>query len=72
MEAAQVRLSLHLSKCHIVGNPMHWLNYVLFCFLCVSGIFPSEYPETNRVSLFERWKMYGDPVEQKQMPVLSI
>ena len=46
--------------------------YVLFCFLCVSGIFPPEYPETNIVSLFERWKMYGDPVKQKQMPVLSI
>ena len=25
-EAAQARLSLHLSKCHIVGNHMSWLN----------------------------------------------
>ena len=25
-EAAQARLSLHLSKCHIVGNYMSWLN----------------------------------------------
>ena len=25
MEAAQARLSLHLSKCHIVGNHMSWL-----------------------------------------------
>ena len=24
-EAAQARLSLHLSKCHIVGNHMSWL-----------------------------------------------
>ena len=24
MEAAQVRLSLHLSKCHIDGNHMLW------------------------------------------------
>ena len=24
--AAQARLSLHLSKCHIVGNHMSWLN----------------------------------------------
>ena len=23
------RLSLHLSKCHIVGNHMSWLNYVI-------------------------------------------
>ena len=21
-------MSLHMSKCHIVGNLMHWLNYV--------------------------------------------
>ena len=25
MEAVQARLSLHLSKCHIVGNHMSWL-----------------------------------------------
>ena len=25
MEAAQARLNLHLSKCHIVGNHMPWL-----------------------------------------------
>ena len=25
MEAAQAHLSLHLSKCQIVGNHMHWL-----------------------------------------------
>ena len=24
--AAQARPSLHMSKCHIVGNLMHWLN----------------------------------------------
>ena len=28
--AAQARLSLHLSKCHIVGNHMSRLIYVLF------------------------------------------
>ena len=27
-ETAQARLSLHLSKCHIVGNHMSRLNYV--------------------------------------------
>ena len=27
MEVAQARLSLHLSKCHIVGNHMSWLIY---------------------------------------------
>ena len=29
MEAAQARLSLHLSKCHIVGNHMSRLNYIM-------------------------------------------
>ena len=24
--AAQARQSLHMSKCHIVGNLMHWLK----------------------------------------------
>ena len=28
-EAAQVRPSLHMSKCHIVGNLMDWLIYYL-------------------------------------------
>ena len=28
MDAAQACLSLHLSKCHIVGNHVSWLNYV--------------------------------------------
>ena len=28
MEAAQARLSLHLSKCHIVGNHMSRLNFI--------------------------------------------
>ena len=28
-EATVGRLSLHMSKCHIVGNLMHWLNYFL-------------------------------------------
>ena len=65
VESALVKMS-YCWKSHTAAH------YVLFCFLCVAGIFPSEYPETNRVSLFERWKMYGDPVKQKQMPVLSI
>ena len=26
-EAAEVRPSLHLSKCHIVGNHMSWLKF---------------------------------------------
>ena len=28
-EAAQVHLSKHWSKCHIVGNHMSWLNYYI-------------------------------------------
>ena len=27
-EAAQARLSPHLSKCHIVGNHTSWLNHI--------------------------------------------
>ena len=30
-EAAQARLSLYLSKCHIVGNHMSQLNYIDTC-----------------------------------------
>ena len=30
----QARLSLHMSKCHIVGNLMHWLNFVSFYSVC--------------------------------------
>ena len=26
--AAEARPSLHMSKCHIVGNLMHWLIYI--------------------------------------------
>ena len=26
-EAAEAHLSLHMSKCHLVGNLIHWLNY---------------------------------------------
>ena len=28
---AEARMSLHMSKCHIVGNLMHWLNYNNTC-----------------------------------------
>ena len=28
MTAAQARMSLHMSKCHIVGNLMHWLIWL--------------------------------------------
>ena len=33
-EAAQARLCLHLAKCHIVGNHMSLLNFVLLHY-CV-------------------------------------
>ena len=36
-EAAQARLSLHLSKCHIVGNHMSRLNYVDICTCIICG-----------------------------------
>ena len=32
--AAQARLSLHLSKCHVVGNHMRWLIFNLIIRLC--------------------------------------
>ena len=32
-EAAQARLSIHLSNCHIVGNHMSGLISVYLCFL---------------------------------------
>ena len=28
-EAAEARLSRHLSKCHIVGTHMHWLKFII-------------------------------------------
>ena len=34
-EAAEARMSLHLSKHHIVGNHMSWLNYVQNTLKCV-------------------------------------
>ena len=33
--AAEARLSLHMSKCHIFGNLMHWLLLSYLCFLDV-------------------------------------
>ena len=41
--SAEVRPSLHMSKCHIFGNHMHWLNFNCCHFLhcvgaCVSSI----------------------------------
>ena len=36
-EPAQARQSLHMSKCHIVGNLIHWLISKLA--LCESSIF---------------------------------
>ena len=34
-EAAQARLSLHLSKCHIVGNHVSWLNLLFLpVYIC--------------------------------------
>ena len=37
-EAAQARQSLHMSKCHIVGNLMHWL-------ICIDCLSPMLYTE---------------------------
>ena len=36
-EAAQARLSLHLSKCHIVGNHMSRLNFHLYSISLLSN-----------------------------------
>ena len=37
-EAAQSRLSLHLSKCHSVGNHMSWFIYTAFLKACLIHI----------------------------------
>ena len=36
----QARLSLHMSKCHIVGNLMHWLIICLSLIVCSTLIRP--------------------------------
>ena len=43
-KATQARLSLHLSKCHIVGNHMSWLNYksVITLVMCEMHILNSK------------------------------
>ena len=38
-EAAQAGSSLHLSKYHIVGNHMSWLNCLILCLLGNSADF---------------------------------
>ena len=48
MEAAQARLSQHLSNCHIVGNHMSWLKYlleeyILFSNKWVISLFSEQY-----------------------------
>ena len=35
-KAAEACPSLHMSKCHIVGNLMHWLNCVIVVNTAVS------------------------------------
>ena len=34
-EFAEARQSLHMSKCHIVGNIMHWLIIMLFYLVSI-------------------------------------
>ena len=52
--AAQIRKSLHMSKCHIVGNLMSWVIF-FFCFVqfqvvsVMSSHTPFIYPMTERV-----------------------
>ena len=36
----------------------------------IAGIFPSQHPKANRISLFERWQMLGNQTEPKPMPIL--
>ena len=37
MKAAEAHLSLNMSKCHIVGNLIHWLINLLFKYDVVGG-----------------------------------
>ena len=45
--SAEARTSLHMSKCHIVGNLVHWLN---FCFTVTSVTCNGDGTETVIVS----------------------
>ena len=48
---AQTCLSLHLSKCHIVENLMHWLNFdVTVIPLSISGGFAFVFVAQDNVS----------------------
>ena len=47
---AQARLSLHLSKCHIVGNHKPWLIW-FHNFLSCSLMLPESFTETPRERL---------------------
>ena len=49
MEAAQARLSLHLSKCHIFGYHMSRLNYNLMLSANKSGSDASMYIYENTI-----------------------
>ena len=47
-EAAEARPSLHMSKCHIVENLLHWLIYVsLLSLLCCTCIVCSLQPSDH-------------------------
>ena len=54
MFAAEARPSLYLSKCYIVGNLMHWLNYVKvtknFVKGAVFGVTPAKSQGHQHVS----------------------
>ena len=53
-ETAQARLSLHLSKCHIVGNHMSRLNYSL------SKLVFLHFSQYEQVSLISQTLFFSD------------
>ena len=52
--AAETRVSLHLSKCHIVGNLMPWLIYYLLCM--ITGIRSQSKPQDIMHEVFRAMK----------------
>ena len=51
----QARLSLHLSKCHIVGNHMAWLIYAHHLIHLTKGTMANSVDTTGRFKRFFRY-----------------
>ena len=62
MEPAQARLSIHLSKCHIVGNQMLRLIYLIAIWNNISNMYTHEYVSMYMyldIRLFEFQRLFS-------------